>query len=282
MRGGGGPRAGQTPSPQASRAERSKSNRRGEKYYPACLLATPCLVCACPAGSFSAEVGSAACELCPPGGFCEEAGAATSMVWQACPAGTYNAHYLRRSAPTCTKRSRSPPSLCSAPDTPHCCPTSRRSAQHPRTSYHRCYLKEGYTEERCTSPNGWIGGENTPYVSWGPTYVYAASADLCKLCPANADCSAFNTTLESLGVPRGYWRASSLTTELHECVASNHCSRSGKGEHSSRRLNASASSGGAHGEGCDAGHTGPLCEWCTSETEYFSRAKYGWCHNDHF
>jgi len=143
---------------------------------------------------------------------------------------------------------------------------SYKWAQTDGVYYHRCYLKEGYTEERCTSPNGWIGGENTPYVSWGPTYVYAASADLCKLCPANADCSAFNTTLESLGVPRGYWRASSLTTELHECVASNHCSRSGKGEHSSRRLNASASSGGAHGEGCDAGHTGPLCEWCTSET----------------
>ena len=29
------------------------------------------------------------------------------------------------------------------------------------------------------------------------------------------------------------------------------------------------------GEGCDAGHTGPLCEWCTSETQFFDRAERG-------
>ena len=155
---------------------------------------------------------------------------------------------------------------------------SYKWAQTDGIYYHSCYLKEGYTEDRCTSPNGWVGGENTPFVTWtdpADDILASRAAEICKHCPTHAECSAFNTTLESLGVPRGFWRASSLTAELHECVASKHCSGSGKGEHSSRRLTASAPSGGAHGEGCDAGHTGPLCEWCTSETQFFDRAERG-------
>ena len=96
--------------------------------------------------------------------------------------------------------------------------------------------------------------------------------EYCKPCPPDAICAP-NATLESLGVRRGYWRASERTTEIHECDASDHCSGSGGAAETSRRLVAAAS-GGA-GPGCDIGHTGPLCEWCVSDEQYFSRAERG-------
>jgi len=92
----------------------------------------------------------------------------------------------------------------------------------------------------------------------------------CKACPLDANC-ATNTTLETLGVQRDYWRASLLTTEIHACDASDHCSGSGGAAETSRRLAAS----GSAGPGCDLGHTGPLCEWCVSDEQYFSRAERG-------
>ena len=75
-----------------------------------------CIPCA--PGSFSASAGSTECEQCrpgtytsvpaqteciscPAGGFCEEAGAATAMVWQACPAGTHSSKVGASSPSTC-------------------------------------------------------------------------------------------------------------------------------------------------------------------------------------
>ena len=72
-----------------------------------------------------------------------------------------------------------------------------------------------------------------------PAEIFSSPTDYCKPCPPNADCSSPNTTLEALGIPRGYWRASNQTTELHKCVASEHCSGSGSAanvERSRRRL----------------------------------------------
>ena len=97
------------------------------------------------------------------------------------------------------------------------------------------------------------------------------SSASCKACPPNANC-ATNTALETLGVRRDYWRTSPLTTEIHKCDASDHCSGSGGATETSRRR--LAASGGA-GPGCDVGHTGPLCEWCVSDEQYFSRAERG-------
>ena len=103
-----------------------------------------------------------------------------------------------------------------------------------------------------------------------PDDIFRFPTEHCKACPLNANC-ATNTTLETLGVRRDYWRASPLTTEIHKCDASDHCSGSGGATETSRRL---AASGGA-GPGCDLGHTGPLCEWCVSDEQYFSRAERG-------
>ena len=63
----------------------------------------------------------------------------------------------------------------------------------------------------------------------------------------------------------GYWRASPATSELHRCDSET-CS-DGSGQ-PSRRL--------TYGDSdpyCAAGHTGPLCEVCVADSDYFSSAE---------
>ena len=44
----------------------------------------------CPAGKFSARLRQTACDPCPPGGSCADAGAFSAMVWRPCVPGTYS------------------------------------------------------------------------------------------------------------------------------------------------------------------------------------------------
>ena len=46
-----------------------------------------------------------------------------------------------------------------------------------------------------------------------------APHNYCVLCPINADCSAPNTTVTTLRIPKGYWRANAYSTEVVECRA---------------------------------------------------------------
>ena len=53
--------------------------------------------------------------------------------------------------------------------------------------------------------------------------VFKSPSEHCKACPLNADCSSPNTTLESLGVDSGFWRASTATSRLYTCDDSDTC-----------------------------------------------------------
>ena len=108
--------------------------------------------------------------------------------------------------------------------------------------------------------------------SVSPSDVFAAPTHHCKDCPPHADCSLPSTTLETLGVPRGFWRDSHLTDDVYACTHSDYCI--GSGDTSSHHPYLEEGAEGA-GWGCDAGHTGPLCEWCVSEAQYFDEDKRG-------
>ena len=95
--------------PQKCPAGTHMPNRRAASISD-CFLCAPgqyqpesgqeeCLPCA--AGSFSPDVRSAACEACPKGGVCEDAGAATRLVWQPCPAGSFNPNRGSSSSAAC-------------------------------------------------------------------------------------------------------------------------------------------------------------------------------------
>ena len=98
-----------------------------------------------------------------------------------------------------------------------------------------------------------------------PDDVFQNPTQHCKPCPPHANCSA-GTALSSLGVDVGYWRASNATSELLRCDSET-CS-GGSGQPSRRRL-----TDGDDDPYCTAGHTGPLCEVCVADSEYFSSAE---------
>ena len=103
-----------------------------------------------------------------------------------------------------------------------------------------------------------------------PSDIFAYPTEHCMPCPPNAECPR-NTTLETLGVPRGYWRASLTTAELRKCE-SDTCA--GSAVAVSDLGNVQAASTGVTdipGLFCEAGHTGPLCESCVAESDYFDR-----------
>ena len=266
----------------------------------------------CPAGSFSPELGQAVCEACPKGGYCEDAGAASRLVWQPCPAGSFNPRNGSSSRAACDLCPTGTASAAPGADSMGTCSPCRPGTFAAAAGLSECASCEpgtasGSGSEHCSecSAGSYAAspaqaecnicphpldseahsvtcsfckvGYYLQQDSSADDAVFASPTDYCKPCPPNADCSAPNTTVETLGVPRGYWRASSLTTEIHECIASDHCSgSSGKVERSSRRqLNAAAPGDGAHGQGCDAGYTGPLCEWCVSQGQHFDRGERG-------
>ena len=96
-----------------------------------------------------------------------------------------------------------------------------------------------------------------------PADIFQNPTQHCKPCPPHTDCSA-GATLASLGVDAGFWRASDATSELHRCDSET-CS-GGSGQPSRRRR----LTDGDDDPYCTAGHTGPLCEVCVADSDYFS------------
>ena len=102
-----------------------------------------------------------------------------------------------------------------------------------------------------------------------PADIFRYPAEHCRRCTPNADCSMPSTTLESLGVDRGFWRATIATARLYTCDESDTCIGSTSETPAGRAL---ASSGEKRGAYCADGHTGPLCQVCTENGRYFSLA----------
>merc|ERR550514_1853618 len=254
----------------------------------------------CDVGTYQPDSGAAGCLECALGTFCPKGSSA--QLPATCPAGFYNgrASTTLESLDDCVgcapgsfcaggaaqPTACAPGSIAPSANMSACelCPIGRFAAS--TTECEECEAgtyaaSEGLSQcTPCPYPTSSESGDVTCPICKEGFYLQDASAlpddifrfptEHCKACPPNANC-ATNTTLETLGVQRNHWRASLLTTEIHECDASDHCSGSGGATQTSRRL---AASGGA-GPGCDLGHTGPLCEWCVSDEQYFSRAERG-------
>jgi len=259
----------------------------------------------CGVGTHQPYAGSASCIPCDPGFFCPEGSSA--QLPASCPAGFYNgnASTTLESLDDCVgcalgsfctggaaqPTACAPGSIAPSANMSACelCPKGHYAAS--RTACEVCEAGTYAASESlslctpCPHPLSSSSGDVTCstckegfYLLDGangdPADIFKAPTKHCKPCPPDAIC-ATNTTLETLGIPRNHWRASLLTTEIHECDASDHCSGS-EVERSRRRLTATLSTGAtADGSGCDTGHTGPLCEWCVSDEQYFDRAERG-------
>ena len=84
----------------------------------------------------------------------------------------------------------------------------------------------------------------------------------CRDCPPNANCSA-GTTLETLRIPRGHWRASPNSTILYPCR------NFGGGDSSGEVRCAGGAFAGTIGDGyCSSNFTGPECQLCSASNHY--------------
>ena len=103
-----------------------------------------------------------------------------------------------------------------------------------------------------------------------PDDIFRSPTEYCKSCPTNATCPD-NTTLETLGIKRGFWRASPSSAVLTECrlfggdseAGKKRCAGSEPGEASRRRRMVEAGS-----EYCAPGFAGPECQLCVAENHY--------------
>ena len=254
----------------------------------------------CPAGEFQAERGQTSCDTCATGGYCDAA-ATCGGGFTPCPAGTYNEGQGSSSSDDCQQcppGTSSPTTGANSSETcascragtygdasglSECkdCPAGRYQNDTGATSCRDCEAgtyaaSEGLSQcTPCPYPTGSKSGDVTCSICKEGFYLRDATADpddvfdnptdYCKPCPPHADCSA-GTALASLGVDVGYWRASTATSELHRCDSET-CSGS-SGQPSRRRL-----TDGDDDPFCTAGHTGPLCEVCVADSDYFSSAE---------
>ena len=105
--------------------------------------------------------------------------------------------------------------------------------------------------------------------SAGPSDIFFLT-ESCQPCPRYATCNTTGTTLASLGVAPGYWRASPTTSELYPCDSET-CVGSDLRVGAGLQVPRNAEEG--NDPYCTHGHTGPLCEGCVAPSEYFSRAR---------
>jgi len=95
-----------------------------------------------------------------------------------------------------------------------------------------------------------------------PYDIFENPTTYCKDCPRNANCSA-GTTLESILLPAGYWRASPSSTVLYEC------GRFGGGDEARKTRCAGGPEAGGNGDGyCATSFTGPECQLCNASNHY--------------
>ena len=103
-----------------------------------------------------------------------------------------------------------------------------------------------------------------------PADIFSSPTDYCKPCPPNAECSD-DTSLATLGVPAGYWRASPSSAVLTACrdfggdrAGEARCAGNERGaKQASRRLEAAGSD-----EYCASDFKGPECQLCAAENHY--------------
>ena len=221
----------------------------------------------CPAGTYTERAGATECLECPPGGYCEEAGAATSMVWRACPAGSFNPQKGSASRDSCIS-----------------CPLGTSSTALGANSNASCVVCDPDTYAArpdgecipCPYPLASGGGSATCAFCREGFYlqgsadladVFRDPAEHCKSCPPHAECPP-NTTLETLVLPQGFWRASLSSAVLIECRSLGGGSGAGKARcaGSGSPVRAGATDGRILREDdldyCAPDFSGPECQLC--------------------
>ncbi len=97
------------------------------------------------------------------------------------------------------------------------------------------------------------------------TEIFENPSHHCLLCPKNAICPS-NTNIQNLTITKDFWRHSLNTSKVYPCQSNGTCVGSGGNivEYSHMDLSSMY---------CLDGYKGPLCEVCTSSSNYFDAQK---------
>ena len=177
--------------------------------------AATCTVC--PAG-FSSDVGAAVCVPCSAGTFAAEGSSACTV----CPAGTSS----DAKAAACDE----------------CADGS--------------YSGEGEAVcESCNEDEGKTSDPNRTACSLClPDFYKKPTSDGCAACPDGAACAETGTTVETMVILQGYWRACPRCVRVRPCPGPSAC--------------VGTAAGTGHDGGCRVGHEGAYCSVCAPD--YYS------------
>ena len=213
----------------------------------------------CPAGQFQPERGETSCDECAAGGYCNGV-ASCGGGFTRCKPGTFNPRSGSYSIDACQP-----------------CPSGTTSSQPEAKECNECepgtYARQSNGEcvpcphpfssgARSTECDICISANRSKRERGFYLDSTKTSAD-CKPCPPLADCSAFNTSLETLFVQPGHWRASPISDKLAKCR------KLGGDNNSGTERCAGGDSTEANGNGlCNPRFKGPECQLCSADDRY--------------
>lgn len=117
-----------------------------------------------------------------------------------------------------------------------------------------CVVNKSYCQ--CNNNNGTTCAEG----------CYRKSNEICSACPEHAICKE-DATIATLQLQDYFWRESNATTKIYACD-NNSCRYSNS---SCTDDDTDKSCRYSDGSDCLVGHSGPLCEVCDDENQYFDR-----------
>ena len=243
------------------------------------VLGNPTSCSPCPAGTYSAALGSTSCTECPKGGYCASEGAASeATAFTECPAGTYNPDRGSSSSDDCRAcptgkanpvPGRDDPDVC-IPCLPGAfafvegegvcdqCPAGTYADGHGSTVCRAC--EGGYCPNGTSIPISCEVGAGLAHTEverqgatgrescvCKPGYYALPATDgedtvTCKVCPSGTHCAAAGTTLWTLPVARGFYRTSADSIDLRRCPDG---AQSTSGCRGTAQANSTTNNGGA-------------------------------------
>jgi len=260
----------------------------------------------CEPGFFQTDRGQATCDSCAKGGYCVDADSCGGGFTE-CEPGTYNDRTGQSSKLACIPCDVGTFSTLKGANSSEVCKRCSGGTFGNRTGATDCELcangeyqpKPGQTSclkcevgtfsnltglEECTPcPNrlsSELGSNDCRFCAEGYYLQIPSSDDIdlfnrpdvyCTECPEKGGCVT-NTTIQTMGVSKEFWRDSLFTASLFRCNSNSDVCKgfNETDETLARRLSSETLDDSLY---CKEGHRGPLCEVCIDEGNYFDDSK---------
>ena len=188
--------------------------------------------------NLQSQISETACKPCPLGAFCN-----TTETYTKCQPGTYNNIDSQTESTACKQ-----------------CEKGTHQKEEGQFQCIPCHhmLSSFPGSKLCT-----VCGEGYYLTDFNARddQIHDSPTTFCKKCPTGVDCN-MNTNLNNMNLEEGYWRQSFNTSKIYKCETKATC----QGSNTTSAIHR----GDTNGHYCIENHTGPLCQVCKLENDYFS------------